>query len=64
MNGFKSQQHRWTKGSIQTAKKLLPTILKSDLPTAVKREAFFHLTNNMAYLLMVVLSVLMPLSMM
>ncbi|MFZ5467957.1 MAG: cellulose synthase family protein [Myxococcota bacterium] len=63
MNAFKSQQHRWAKGSIQTAKKLLPTILKSDLPFAVKREAFFHLTNNMAYLLMVLLSVLMPVSM-
>jgi cellulose synthase/poly-beta-1,6-N-acetylglucosamine synthase-like glycosyltransferase len=63
MNAFKSQQHRWAKGSIQTAKKLLPTILKSDLPLAVKREAFFHLTNNMAYLLMVLLSVLMPISM-
>ncbi len=63
MNAFKSQQHRWAKGSIQTAKKLLPTILRSNLPFAVKREAFFHLTNNMAYLLMVLLSVLMPLSM-
>jgi cellulose synthase/poly-beta-1,6-N-acetylglucosamine synthase-like glycosyltransferase len=63
MNAFKSQQHRWAKGSIQTARKLLPTILKSDLPFKVKREAFFHLTNNMAYLLMVLLSLLMPLSM-
>ncbi|HEX8436485.1 cellulose synthase family protein [Archangium sp.] len=63
MNAFKSQQHRWAKGSIQTARKLLPMILKSDLPFIVKREAFFHLTNNMAYLLMVLLSVLMPLSM-
>ena len=63
MNAFKSQQHRWAKGSIQTARKLLPTILRSDLPFAVKREAFFHLTNNVAYLLMVLLSVLMPLSM-
>ena len=63
MNAFKSQQHRWAKGSIQTARKLLPTILRSNLPFKVKREAFFHLTNNMAYLLMVVLSVLMPLSM-
>src|SRR2546428_9465692 len=63
MNAFKSQQHRWAKGSIQTARKLLPKILKSDLPFAVKREAFFHLTNNMAYLLMVLLSLLMPLSM-
>ena len=58
INGFKSQQHRWAKGSIQTAKKILPEILKSDLPLKVKVEAFFHLTNNMSYLLMLVLSVL------
>jgi cellulose synthase/poly-beta-1,6-N-acetylglucosamine synthase-like glycosyltransferase len=63
MNAFKSQQHRWAKGSIQTARKLLPTILRSNLPFAQKQEAFFHLTNNLAYLLMVLLSVLMPLSM-
>jgi cellulose synthase/poly-beta-1,6-N-acetylglucosamine synthase-like glycosyltransferase len=63
MNAFKSQQHRWAKGSIQTAKKLLPTILKSDLPFKVKREAFFHLSNNLAYLLMVGLSVMMPVTM-
>lgn len=58
INGFKSQQHRWAKGSIQTAKKILPAILKSDLPLKVKVEAFFHLTNNISYLLMLVLSVL------
>ena len=63
MNAFKSQQHRWAKGSIQTAKKLLPKILRSDLPYAVKREAFFHLSNNVAHLLMVLVSLLMPLSM-
>jgi cellulose synthase/poly-beta-1,6-N-acetylglucosamine synthase-like glycosyltransferase len=63
MNAFKSQQHRWAKGSIQTAKKLLPTILRSSLPYEIKHKAFFHLTNNVAYLLMVVLSVMMPLSM-
>jgi cellulose synthase/poly-beta-1,6-N-acetylglucosamine synthase-like glycosyltransferase len=58
INGFKSQQFRWAKGSIQTAKKLLPTILKSDLPLKVKVEAFFHLTNNTSYLLMLLLSIL------
>lgn len=63
MNAFKTQQHRWAKGSIQTARKLLPTILKADLPFKVKREAFFHLTNNMAYLVVVVVALLMPLSM-
>jgi len=40
MNAFKSQQHRWAKGSIQTAKKLLPAIMRSNLPFKVKREAF------------------------
>jgi cellulose synthase/poly-beta-1,6-N-acetylglucosamine synthase-like glycosyltransferase len=59
INAFKSQQHRWAKGSIQTAKKLLPAILKSKLPLKVKIEAFFHLTNNISYLLMLMLSVLM-----
>jgi cellulose synthase/poly-beta-1,6-N-acetylglucosamine synthase-like glycosyltransferase len=59
MNAFKSQQHRWAKGSIQTCRKILPRILQSDLPLKVKAEAFFHLTANFNYLLMVVLSVLM-----
>ena len=59
MNAFKSQQHRWAKGSIQTCLKLLPRILQADLPLAVKAEAFFHLTANFNYLLMTVLSVLM-----
>ena len=59
MNGFKSQQHRWAKGSIQTCRKLLPSILRSDLPFGVKAEAFFHLTANFNYILMCVLSMLM-----
>ena len=54
---FKAQQHRWAKGSIQTAKKLLPKIFKAPLPLHVKVEAFFHLAANMAYLLMVPLSI-------
>ncbi|MBI5068502.1 MAG: glycosyltransferase [Deltaproteobacteria bacterium] len=64
MNAFKSQQHRWAKGSIQTALKLMPRILRADLPWHVKREAFFHLTANFAYLLMIPLALLMPLSVM
>ncbi|MCC7416475.1 MAG: glycosyltransferase family 2 protein [Acidobacteria bacterium] len=59
MNAFKSQQHRWAKGSIQTCRKLLPQILRSNLPFAVKAEAFFHLTANFNYILMCLLSVLM-----
>jgi cellulose synthase/poly-beta-1,6-N-acetylglucosamine synthase-like glycosyltransferase len=59
MNSFKSQQFRWAKGSIQVARKLLPTIMKSDAPLPVKAEAFFHLTNNFAYPLLLLLSVLL-----
>jgi cellulose synthase/poly-beta-1,6-N-acetylglucosamine synthase-like glycosyltransferase len=59
MNSFKSQQHRWAKGSIQTCRKLLPRLLRSNLPFHVKAEAFFHLTANFNYPLMCVLSVLM-----
>jgi cellulose synthase/poly-beta-1,6-N-acetylglucosamine synthase-like glycosyltransferase len=59
MNSFKSQQHRWAKGSIQTCMKLLPMILRSKQPLGVKAEAFFHLSANFNYLLMSVLSILM-----
>ncbi|MBA2261017.1 MAG: glycosyltransferase, partial [Acidobacteria bacterium] len=59
MNSFKSQQHRWAKGSIQTCMKLLPAILRSDQPFGVKAEAFFHLSANFNYLLMSLLSILM-----
>ena len=59
MNSFKSQQFRWAKGSIQVGKKLLPTIMRSKLPFGVKMEAFFHLTNNFAYPLLLLLSVLL-----
>jgi cellulose synthase/poly-beta-1,6-N-acetylglucosamine synthase-like glycosyltransferase len=55
INAFKSQQYRWAKGSIQVCRKILPRILFSDLPLPVKTEAFFHLTANIAYPLMVVL---------
>jgi len=63
MNSFKSQQHRWAKGSIQTCRKLLPRILRSNLPFGVKAEAFFHLSANFNYPLMCVLSVLIAPSM-
>ncbi len=59
INGFKSQQHRWTKGSIQTCKKLLPAIWRSDLPLLIKLEATAHLTSNFAYLLLAFLCVLL-----
>lgn len=58
INGFKSQQHRWTKGSIQTCKKLLPAIWRARLPLLIKLEATAHLTSNFGYLLLALLCVL------
>ena len=58
MGAFKSQQHRWAKGSIQTALKLLPRLLRARLPLRVKAEAVAHLTANVGYVMMVLLAVL------
>ena len=58
INSFMSQQHRWSKGGIETALKLLPAILRSRQPLRVKLESFFHLSCNMNYLFMLVLALL------
>jgi cellulose synthase/poly-beta-1,6-N-acetylglucosamine synthase-like glycosyltransferase len=58
MNAFKTQQARWAKGLIQTGRKLLPTLWRSPLPRRVKMEAFFHLTANISYPLMVLFAAL------
>jgi hypothetical protein len=58
INGFKTQQHRWSKGAIQTGRKLLPRIFRSAFPLRVKIESFFHLTNNLSYPLVIALSIL------
>ncbi len=58
INAFKSQQHRWTKGSIQTAIKLLPTLLRAKVSKQIKLEAVFHLTSPMVYLYITLLAML------
>ncbi|MGH9684599.1 MAG: cellulose synthase family protein [Candidatus Acidiferrales bacterium] len=59
MNAFKSQQARWAKGLMQTAKKILPRVMRAKVSPAVKAEAFFHLTANISYPLMVLLSIIL-----
>jgi cellulose synthase/poly-beta-1,6-N-acetylglucosamine synthase-like glycosyltransferase len=58
INAFKSQQYRWAKGSIQTAKKNLGNLFKSDISFLVKIQAFLHLTHYMVHpmMLLVVLT--------
>jgi cellulose synthase/poly-beta-1,6-N-acetylglucosamine synthase-like glycosyltransferase len=59
MTAFKTQQARWAKGLIQVSKKILPQVLKSDVSRQQKIEAVYHLTANLSYPLMIVLSVLL-----
>jgi cellulose synthase/poly-beta-1,6-N-acetylglucosamine synthase-like glycosyltransferase len=59
MEALKSQQRRWTRGAIQTARKLLPDVWRAPLPARVKVEAFVHLTSNVAYPLLLALGLLL-----
>jgi cellulose synthase/poly-beta-1,6-N-acetylglucosamine synthase-like glycosyltransferase len=59
MNGFKSQQHRWVKGSMQTSKKLLRDVVTAKIPLHVKTEGIVHLTGNTAYILTLLLTLIM-----
>jgi cellulose synthase/poly-beta-1,6-N-acetylglucosamine synthase-like glycosyltransferase len=56
MTAFKTQQARWAKGLIQTSIKVLPKIFHSDVPRRIKIEAVYHLTANLSYPLMVLMS--------
>jgi cellulose synthase/poly-beta-1,6-N-acetylglucosamine synthase-like glycosyltransferase len=58
INSFKSQQFRWAKGSIQTAIKLMPRLLRADIPAFTKVQAFFHMTHYLVHPMMVTLAVL------
>jgi cellulose synthase/poly-beta-1,6-N-acetylglucosamine synthase-like glycosyltransferase len=59
MHGFQVQQSRWAKGLTQVAIKLLRRIMTADLPWRVKLEAFTHLTPNITYPLMIVVTAMM-----
>lgn len=49
INALKTQQFRWTKGAIETAKKILPLLWKSAVPLRIKLYGTFHLTNNLVF---------------
>jgi cellulose synthase/poly-beta-1,6-N-acetylglucosamine synthase-like glycosyltransferase len=51
ISDFRSQQQRWAKGSIQTAKKILPQLIFSNTSGSIKKEAIAHLMANLCWLL-------------
>lgn len=57
MSAFKSQQHRWAKGGVEVLLKMLRTIWRQPFSFGKKLEATFHLSNNLAYLVMLIDSI-------
>lgn len=49
MNGLKSQQFRWMKGGAETAKKMLPTVWKSNVSLGKKVQATVHLLGSSVF---------------
>ncbi|MDO8484418.1 MAG: glycosyltransferase family 2 protein [Candidatus Limnocylindrales bacterium] len=60
-NAYRSQQHRWARGSFECAAKHLPAIWHSDIPWSRKASATLHLTGYSIHLLLLALSLLYPL---
>lgn len=56
VSAVRAQQYRWAKGTVQTFRKLMWTVLRSELPLRQKVEAFFHMTPHFAYPLLVLLT--------
>lgn len=58
INALKTQQFRWTKGAVETALKILPKVLKSDLPFRIKMECTIHLTSNIVFPFIILVAIL------
>ncbi len=58
MRAFKNQQARWAQGAVQTARKLLPSLLRGDRPLRVKLAAAGHLCGHLAAPLTLALTLL------
>lgn len=58
INALKTQQFRWTKGAVETAKKLLPAVIKSNLSFKHKLESIVHLTSNIVFPFIVIVAIL------
>lgn len=58
LNAFRSQQHRWTKGAIETSKKMVKEIWKADLGAKKKIFATLHLMNSYVFIFVFLTSIL------
>jgi cellulose synthase/poly-beta-1,6-N-acetylglucosamine synthase-like glycosyltransferase len=58
---FKSQQHRWAKGSIECLRKLAPAVVRAERSVPIRGEGLMHLSANLGYPCLLLVSVLLPL---
>ena len=58
LGAFKAQQRRWATGSMQAARKLLPTVWRAPLPLGTKLHATMHLTHDAVHALMTAVALL------
>jgi cellulose synthase/poly-beta-1,6-N-acetylglucosamine synthase-like glycosyltransferase len=57
---FLGQQFRWAQGGMQTARKLLGPIWRASVGLDKKLEATVHLTGNLGYPVLLLMSLLLP----
>ena len=57
-SGFRRQQHRWARGSLECALKLTPAVWRAPLPVSRKIQATLHLTGYVIHLLMLLMAFL------
>ncbi len=60
MSSFRRQQHRWARGSLECARKLLPSVWRSDASAATRFQATMHLSAYTIHLLLLALAVIYP----
>lgn len=58
---LRKQQTRWAQGSAENARRLIPSVLRSDLPLGTKIHSVLHLTAYFVQALMLSASLLYPL---
>jgi cellulose synthase/poly-beta-1,6-N-acetylglucosamine synthase-like glycosyltransferase len=60
VNAWKLQQHRWAKGSMQTLIARLSTVMGAQRPLWARVDAALRLTQNLTFLLLLLLCALLP----
>lgn len=60
LNGYRRQQYRWARGSIECALRLIPRLFREPLPNYVRFQGVLHLTGYSVQFLMMLVVLLYP----